>query len=236
MRVLRQAFVLMSVVIAALVLVVFIQQAFFFKPERDFTKELADVVPSTLPGWEVTEIELADSPEAQSRVEGILNFTDAVQRVYTRGNQQFIVYVAYWAPKTMPIRLVQAHTPEICWVRVGWDLLPEASESNVQLTVGDTQLKPAEYRELTSEGQPITHVYYWHVVGDDVYTTQTSAGTWNRWDPLKSLFEHGLNQKMEQFFVRISSETSLDELMQDPQVQKLVQELADFSIAAPNGH
>lgn len=218
--------------VASTVLFAFGYQLIVFDPKPSFEGSLGEVLPSEFRGWDVVDLDLAQSEEALSRVEGILNFTQAIQRTYRRGTQSFTVYVAYWAPRTMPVRMVQAHTPDICWVRNGWSLHHDASQHAVEWEVDGLPLKPAEYRELSAEGTPVTHVAYWHVVGDTIYTTRSRPGTWDRWDPVKSLFRFGLNQKMEQFFVRISSGRPLEELKDEPVFREVMLSLGGLAIGA----
>lgn len=231
----RKLLVVLAAASACAVALALFQQTFLYSPERDYKGPIADDVLADVPGWRVEERALANAPEAQARVEGILNFTEAISREYHRTGKDFTVYAAYWAPKTMPVRMVQAHTPEICFVRNGWVLDKAKTQRAVPLEFGGVTLRPAEYRELYAESNPAirTHVYYWHIVGDSVYVTDTVAGTWNRWDPILSLFRYGLNQKTEQFFVRVNSSKPFDEIMDDPGFEMVMQQLTEMALGQP---
>ncbi len=198
----------------------------FYEEEQTKEQPLSELVRKELPGWSSADVPLAQSEEMKDTVEGILNFDDVLFRSYSKDGTQFTVYVAYWEPRKMPIRLVQAHTPDICWVRNGWEVLE--SEYAVTLQVNDVPLKPAEYRLMRNSPEQ-QHVYYWHVVGDDVYTTK-SVGTWSKWDPIKSFFSFGLRQKQEQYFVRVASNRPFDELWNTPGFRVVMSDLAAFSI------
>src|SRR5690606_8770484 len=129
--------------------------------------------------------------EMQNRVEEILNYTEALFREYSRGDTEFSVYIGYWEPRRMPVRLVQAHTPDICWVRNGWTVA--GMEESVRLNCQGQPLRPTESRVMT-KGAHTIYVYYWHVVGDNIYVNRI-VGTWDRLDPIKSLFRFGLHQQ-----------------------------------------
>lgn len=199
---------------------------FFFHPEQTLEGNLNDKIPSELPGWEIRDLPLAESEEMQNRVEGILNYSEALFREYRRGDTEFSVYIGYWEPRRMPIRLVQAHTPDICWVRNGWEV--KDMEESLQLTCQGMPLMPTESRIMGRDAFTI-HVYYWHVVGEDIYVNRI-IGTWDRLDPIKSLFRFGLHQQQEQFFIRISSNRPLAEIWNDPDIQTIVAGLADLAI------
>lgn len=209
-----------------------LHQAVFFNPEKSFEGTLAEILPTEVHGWQSYDRPLAETEEQRRNVDAILQYTDALVREYRKGPFRFEVYVAYWAPKTMPVRMVQAHTPDVCWVRGGgWLVDVDAKRSGVPLEVEGETLKLAEYRRMVgSRNQSqVAHVYYWHVVGDHIYITD-AMGTWDRWDPVKSLFRFGLNQKTEQFFVRISSDVPFVQLWDDPGVREIMAVLKDLAL------
>lgn len=222
----RKTILILVCVVLAGVIGVNAYNHFFFQPEQTLEGSLNDKIPSELPGWEIRDLPLAESEEMQNRVEGILNYTEALFREYRRGDTEFSVYIGYWEPRRMPIRLVQAHTPDICWVRNGWEV--EDMEESVRLTCQGMPLMPTESRVMGRDAFTI-YVYYWHVVGEDIYVNRI-IGTWDRLDPIKSLFRFGLHQQQEQFFIRISSNRPLSEIWDDPDIQTIVAGLADLAI------
>ncbi len=226
----RKALIIFGLVVTSFVVAVVIQQSLFYRPSARFEGKLADILPLNAQGWQGVDKPIAATPEQERSVDSILRYTDALVREYRHGLYTLEVYIAYWAPKTMPVRLVQAHTPDICWVRNGWAV--GSAENAVPLMVADQRLKLAEYRRMVvpKNAEQETHVYYWHVVGDTIYTTQ-AVGEWDRWDPLKSLFRFGLNQKTEQFFIRVSSNTPFETLWQEPGVVEIMASLADLALA-----
>jgi len=207
---------------------VFIRQELFFNPEQHFTAELETAISADLPGWTSEEKEFTD-------YEGeILNFEEAIHRVYSNGEREVDLYVGYWKPKQMPVRQVQSHTPDVCWVRNGAEL--QDKEYGVQMTSEGTQLHPAEFRSFTMPRSGSTsYVYYWHTVGDTLYVNRLKeAGQFDRLDPIKTVFRFGLDQMQEQFFVRISSNKPFYDLFKsDPGMRQLLSELTELTLAAP---
>ena len=210
-----------------------VHQAIFFDPEPSFEGDLKDRIATDVPGWESQEVELADTPEMLRTTESLLNFTQAFSWQYSRRGTVFSVYVGYWAPKTMAVREVQAHTPDVCWLKNGGERLSKTH--GVKLAAKGRPLFPAEHRIIDMGNGPI-HTYFWHVVGNRVYVTDVNTpGKWNKWDPVISLFTFGLKQETEQFMVRVSSRTPLDAIWNDPGIQEIMADLADLAIAQDRG-
>jgi hypothetical protein len=230
----KKILIAFAAVVAVTLVGVLIRQEFFYHPTTTLNEPLAEAVSADLPGWTSEDLPLANSPEMQERTEEILNFEEAIYRVYKQGDREIGVYVAYWKPKQMPVRMVEAHTPDICWVKNGWTR--REMEPGVPLAVGETELFPAEYRAYnTQDGGALTYVYYWHTVGDTLYVNRsTKLGTWDRLDPIKTIFHYGLDQMQEQFFIRISSNKPFGDIFEvDPGMRELMQELADLTLAVP---
>lgn len=223
---------LLVVVTALVVLSVFGALAyttFFYHPVERFQDTLEETLISELPGWEVKDLDLAESEEMQERVAQILNYTQAIFRSYRQGDTEVGVYVGYWAPKMMPVRQVQAHTPDICWVRNGWEVADSQFAATFQAQ-GDT-LRPAEVRQMEKQGHTM-YVAYWHIIGDRTYVNRI-IGTWDRLDPIKSFFRFGLHQQEEQFFIRVSSNRPLSQIWNDPGFQAIIEPLKEMALSLP---
>lgn len=178
-------------------------------PPRTFHGSVKDLLPKIedMPGWKVEYLPIADTPEMQAKVDQELNYDDAVFAVYTRGAERVSVYIAYWTPGKMPHRLVATHTPDVCWVLGGWKT--EAAESGMQLAAGGGwMLVPCESREMTLNGNR-EHVLFWHIAnGESVSYGTQGVAPWHAF--ITDLFSRNLDQRPEQFFVRISSPRSLE--------------------------
>lgn len=214
----------------ALVFVIAVQ---FFRAgnvsEPTLNTPLSEIISDELPGWRVEDVALGDTEAVRYRVGQVLKFDDYVFRQYDRGNLRFSAYVAYWKPGKMPVRLVNAHNPDRCWSLVGWRCT--AMQSQVKNDIAGESLKPAEWRIFEKKSYK-EYVLYWHVVGDRVH----SYGGFGDSPPvtfiLTDLWNYGLNQKREQFFVRMSSSQPFDRLWTEPGFQKILGQLKDLCLAA----
>ncbi|GHC04705.1 exosortase-associated EpsI family protein [Cerasicoccus arenae] len=228
----RKIFLIFGAIIATGSFIALAYTAFFYTPPKTMSGELQQRLLSQYDGWEIEDQPLAETEAMEETVEGILNFSQAVYRTYVRGKTQIGVYVAYWEPKMMPVRLVQSHTPDVCWVRSGWTMIEGESEYSVPCRLGEQPLYPAEIRTLEKNSHT-QYVAYWHVLGDEIYVNRSRAGQWDRWDPIKTLFTYGLHQQREQFFVRINSNQPIDEIWDLPIMQEILTDLAELTLTPP---
>lgn len=203
--------------------------AVIYQPDEQLQGKLEDILLDELPGWEVKDMDLAESEEMQERVAQILNYTQAIYRTYRRGSTEVGVYVGYWAPKTMPVRQVNAHTPDVCWVLNGWSV--EDRQFAVAYEAQGDSLRPAEVRQMEKQNHTL-YVAYWHVIGDRTYVNR-SVNIWNRMQPIQSLFRYGLHQQEAQFFIRISSNRPLDEIWDDAGFQQIIEPLKAMALQLP---
>jgi hypothetical protein len=198
-------------------------------PERTFKGTVKELLPKAeeIPGWTVEYQPIADTPEMKKAVSELLNYDDAVFAIYTHGGVRLSVYIAYWAPGKMSHRLVAGHTPDVCWVGAGWRTL-EAS-SDIRLPDGrDGVLQPAEKRTMMFNGNA-EHIVFWHLLDGVPMSYGTS------WRPpwyavFTDLFARRMNQRPEQFFVRISSNRPITGLPRE--FAFLAQLLADPPVIA----
>lgn len=168
-------------------------------PEPQFTGNLRDLLAAPPAGWQMKEKPIADTPEMKEAVGELLNFDDGVFVDYLGpAGERISVYLAYWSPGRMSHRLVAGHTPDVCWPGAGWIKIKEGDTSQLLPTV-----PTGETRTFTL-GQVPEHVWYWHLVGKESKRYRTGfAPPW--YASIVDIFEKGLNQREEQFFIRISS-------------------------------
>lgn len=178
-------------------------------PPRTFHGSVKDLLPKTgeLSGWQVQFQPIADTPEMAKNVEKILQFDDVALAVYTKGTTRFSIYIAYWAPGTKSYRLVAGHTPDICWVQAGWKCAAAMNEFRLADGLGN-QVPPAELREMRVQEQS-EHVAFWHL-RDGVPASYGTQGNPPWYASLSDLFAQRLNQRPEQFFIRVSSPMPAD--------------------------
>ncbi|MDX2111080.1 MAG: exosortase-associated EpsI family protein [Verrucomicrobiota bacterium] len=207
-----------------------IQGYAYFKPQAQSTLKikLADAIPAKLKGWSVTEVPLGNTESLDTRSRAILNFDDYVFRSYRRGGREFSVYVAYWGPGKMPVRLVNAHTPDRCWTQVGFKCLDMKFNQPTEYVGGP--LQPMEWRVFEINGSRL-YVHFWHIVGGERHMYRDG---FNDLPPVTVIFDDlykfGLNLKREQFFVRITSDRPLDEFKDEPAYQEILGDLAKLCL------
>lgn len=178
-------------------------------PERTFKGQVKDLLPKPeeIPEWTVEYLPIADTPEMKKAVSEMLNYDDAVFATYTRGQERVSVYIAYWTPGKMPHRLVAGHTPDVCWTLSGWKTLE--ARSGVRLPDGrGGRLLPVEERSMSRDGK-VEHVAFWHLL--DGYPMSYGTGGLPPWHAtFTDLFSKRLNQRPEQFFIRLSGNAPLE--------------------------
>lgn len=185
-----------------------------------------ELLTSEIKGWEWEDAELAATERLQEISENALNYNDHIYRRYTRGGNVVSLYMGYWEPLQMPVRQVGSHTPDVCWVRNGWKY--EVGEDLVTLQDGQgRQLKPAMYREYTYNGGNRQYVYFWHLVGNEVFIAKNEPGQWDRMQILTDFFRFGMNQKREQYFIRLQSERPFKLIWEDEGFQELLTSMAE---------
>lgn len=185
-----------------------------------------DVFIQDAPGWEGEDTELASTERLQEISEDVLNFNDHLYRTYRKGSKMFSIYAAYWEPLQMPVRQVGSHTPDVCWVRAGWEMHNPKDKVVLKDQQG-RKLKPALYREYTVNGDNRQYVYFWHLVGNEVFFSDNKPGQWDRTQIITDFFKFGMNQKREQYFVRLQTDKPFEQIWEDPGFQAVFESLAE---------
>jgi hypothetical protein len=206
-------------------------------PQPKISAALAQLMPSAPLGWTSVDLPIADTPEAQSRVESILHYDDAAYRVYQNGDTEVAVYVAHWLPGGSSPAKVGAHTPDTCWVDAGW--LRKDRQEAVTRDLSGGQLKPLEYGVFEKDGASI-NVIFWHLLGDDpvrydlVGWQNGLLGRLGRFHTLmQDLNQFGLDQRREQVLVRISSNVPFTQLWDNPGFDRILAQISrEFGLYA----
>jgi len=193
---------------------------------------LVEAIPYEFPGWTVENLDLGATESVTERSHNLLKLDDFVHREYRREGQTFSVYVAYWKPGKMPVRLVNQHTPDRCWTEVGWTCADR--EWNVAFSVGDQELQPAQWG-IYELGDFRQHTYFWHIVGGRVHwyggeRMNTRSSISSIWE---DFMKYGLNVHREQFFIRIVSPDPLDTLWEEKVFLEVMDDLAKLCLAEP---
>lgn len=195
-------------------------------PEATLHEQLADIFPNEVKGWQVSDMEMSSSPEATARVSNFLNFDDSLFRIFERGNTVVALYVAYWTPGKASYRWAGAHTPDTCWVQNGWTRLDR--EYSIPFSSGSDEFQPAEFG-IFEKGGNVQNVYFWHLVGGTAFGYDQKGGH-NIFGALIDIQKHGLNLREEQFFVRLSSNKTIEELKQIEGFETLLDGLASIGL------
>ena len=203
-------------------------------PEGSLGIPLERAIPSAIEGWKVTDLDLGATESVTQRSYDLLNLDDFVHREYRKNGTIFSVYVAYWEPGKMPVRLVNQHTPDRCWTEVGWTCTDR--EWDVAFEVKGMPLQPGQWGvyELNEFSQ---HTYFWHIVGGEVHwyggkRINTRSSISSIWEDFKKF---GLNVHREQFFVRVVSPYPMDDLWQEAAFLEVMEDLGELCLAVPSG-
>jgi hypothetical protein len=194
---------------------------------------LANLIATSVPGWLSRELPLGPNEFVAGEVEKTLNYDEVFYREYTRGEENFAVYTAYWGAGKMPTRLVASHTPDRCWTENGMRCVEMIFK---QATVVDGQpQQPAEWRVFeTAAGGRQIYVLYWHLVDGLVYdygnrfNAVPSVQLW-----LKDAAQQLLRGSREQYFVRLTSTAPLESLRDDPGFVAILRGLSRLGLAIP---
>lgn len=211
-------------------------------PGRSFNGMLQNTFPESaqVPDWSMRFLPVAESAEMQRAVGEMLNFDQATFARYGRGSIEVSLYAAYWSPGKMSHRLIAVHTPDVCWAGAGWERIEarqmplsaadggrglpgEATKTVLSSTLKELMLAGMswEYREFTLSGRT-EYVVFLHLVGGRAmnYGVQ-GVPPW--YSALGDLLARGLRQREEQFFVRISGNRPLPEVLATEPVRQFLQ-------------
>ena len=189
---------------------------------RGFTGELNQVLPEVA-GWVRRDIPIAASSAAMASAQGILNYSQAKQILYTKGGTQVLVYVAYWEPGKVSVVDAGSHNPDSCWVNNG--CVRTERIYSVPGKIGERELLPYESGQYIVPNGGKQNVAFWHLVNGEPNRYEDQEAGWRngllgRLERLplvwKDIRTYGLNQKNEQMFVRISSNARIEDLFADP--------------------
>ena len=202
----------------------------FRETPRPRGPHLALSVPPELPGWKVQDVPLGKNEFMSGAVEKVLNYDEFVSREYSRGGENFGVYVAYWGPGKMPTRLVASHTPDRCWTENGMRCLEMKFKQPV--TFEGRTLQPAEWRrfEPPQGGAPI-YVLYWHLVEGRAYDYGDRFNDVP--DPFlwwKDAAQQAVLGSREQYFIRLTSSAPLENLWNDPGFMEVLRGLGRLGL------
>jgi hypothetical protein len=218
----RKALLIFGGVMLAGLLALVLAAEFSPPRPRGFTGDLNQALPEVA-GWVRREIPIAASSAAMASAQGILNYSQAKQILYTKGGTQILVYVAYWEPGKVSVVDAGSHNPDSCWVNNG--CVRTERVYSVPGRVGERELLPYELGQYIVPNGGKQNVAFWHLVNGEPNRYEDQEAGWRngllgRLERLplvwKDIRTYGLNQKNEQMFVRISSGARMEDLFADP--------------------
>jgi hypothetical protein len=232
----RKALLIFGGIMLAGLLALVLLSEFAPPRQRGFTGDIASALPE-VPGWTRREIPIAGTSAALASAQGILNFSQAKQVLYSRGGIQMLVYVAYWEPGKVSVVDAGSHNPDSCWVNNG--CVRTERLYAVPGRVGERELLPYEYGQYIVPNGGKQNVAFWHLVNGEPNRYEEQQAGWRngiigRLERLplvwKDIRTYGINQKNEQMFVRISSGQRVEELIADPANGGLWNELSRLGV------
>jgi len=218
----RKALLIFGGVMLAGLLALVLAAEFSPPRPRGFTGDLNQALPEVA-GWVRRDIPIAGSSAAMASAQGILNYSQAKQILYTKGGTQILVYVAYWEPGKVSVVDAGSHNPDSCWVNNG--CVRTERVYSVPGRVGERELLPYESGQYIVPNGGKQNVAFWHLVNGEPNRYEEQEAGWRngllgRLERLplvwKDIRTYGLNQKNEQMFVRISSNARIEDLFADP--------------------
>jgi hypothetical protein len=218
----RKALLIFGGVMLAGLLALVLAAEFSPPRPRGFTGDLNQALPEVA-GWVRRDIPIAGTSAAMASAQGILNYSQAKQMLYTKGGTQVLVYVAYWEPGKVSVVDAGSHNPDSCWVNNG--CVRTERIYSVPGRVGERELLPYESGQYIVPNGGKQNVAFWHLVNGEPNRYEEQEAGWRngllgRLERLplvwKDIRTYGLNQKNEQMFVRISSNARIEDLFADP--------------------
>lgn len=202
---------------------------FLFVPPPAVTlaSPLAEIIPQEIEGWTSENFDLATSAESSDRIASFLNLDDSLYRIFQKGSTRVGVYVAYWTPGKVSYRWAGAHTPDTCWVVNGWTCTER--KYAIPFSVKDQQFKKAEFG-IYEKDNTVENVYFWHLVGGQPFSYAQKEVP-NIFGSLIDIRKYGLNLRQEQFFIRLSSNQSLETLSKIDGFNQIIEGLSKLSLA-----
>ncbi len=191
------------------------------------------LLPDDIEGWRSEDFPVGDTEEVKRKMGEVLKYDAALFRQYSKGLIQIQVYISYWRPGKAHFRIVNGHTPDVCWVRAGWKPTVQNPSFNFSLeTEPFLKLKIGQYREF-SKGDELIRVIFWQLLDGEPFT----YGNFGE-PPVTAIFSdiisRGFNQKPEQWFIRISANIDFKSLESDEGFQLLMRSMTQFGLEAKN--
>lgn len=137
-------------------------------------EDMRSMIARNVAGWEVRDVKLGSTDAMERRVAETLRFDAYEHRVYRKGSRFFSIYAGYWGPRRIPTREIAGHTPDICWIGNGMELLEHRNKREVSL--GGVRYVPAEWRRFRHPEGQTAEVCFWLLTGGEPYDFGQGVG------------------------------------------------------------
>jgi hypothetical protein len=176
---------------------------------------LSTLLPAEFNGVSVQDLPLGPNEYVDGVAKEKMDYDDVIYRSYTTPHGSFSVYIGYWARGKRSPSHIAAHTPDRCWTLAGMTCLE--SKADYQVKGADSGLAQGHWRRFRTQGAGEIETVFWHVVGDGFYDYGRRLHDYT--PPMKrvsAVISELFSRKNDQYFIRISSEKSLDDFSRDP--------------------
>lgn len=167
--------------------------------------KLSEAFPEQINGWTSYDLPLGPTEVAVEASKEILGFDDYINREYKSESIKVGVYIAYWKPGKITARMVRGHIPDNCWVAAGWQMVMPP-DKRFQIMPG----LDFERRSFMANGR-VQDVVYAQIVAGEVHAFSKAKAT-GLLDDLMQYWDWDTAGQKDQYFIRISSDSSLDDL------------------------
>ena len=209
------------VLVGSLILVLLpIKTAFHY----ELRQPLVEWMPEPVLGWIHLDLPIATTLSGIKAVSEQLDYTDAVFRVYKRGDQEIKVYVAYWLPAGRDPRLIAVHSPDICWDSGGWR---RVGDKRYRTLIGFNGARLINGHDRTFfHYDQREDVVFWHFIGGERSPYLEANQSGSNWWTFEEIFRNPFTPRYEQFFVRISTNGDLDNVAGESMMRRIVDALS----------
>lgn len=201
---------------------------------RALVPDLKQRFPARFTGVKVADVPLGPNELADATAQNIMEYDDLLNRTYSTTRGTFQVYIGFWARGKRSPQHIASHTPDRCWILAGMTCL--ARREDYQVAGNSVRLPIAYWRRFRQPGGAEIETAFWHRVGDRLYDYEGSLN--NTPSPSKRVLGvlHDLFLwREDQFFIRISSELSLQDFATEPvylevlhQIQLIMERAGDL--------
>jgi hypothetical protein len=178
---------------------------------RGWCRPLAGALPSRLDGWEITDRAVGPSEVVAEATSAILQYDDAVVRVYRRSGYEIEVFAARWNAGKTSFYTPAAHLPDKCWPGAGFS----RSAAGERL-IGQRQWAWREFKHSSGTLETI----FAHSVGG-LSINYNREGRLNYLKLLKGWISRPTTLRSGQIFIRFSSSTLVSEWWKIPGFSEL---------------